>query len=280
MTHIKHLESIRLWTALTVLTLTFSLTAVAQTPATQQRQQPDNSYQEGAVLWTQSSGEQRALCYQAFQLARMMLDRDFTVNRRLRQRRAVVVDVDETVLDNSPYQAMLIKNHQNFDAKTWTAWINRAEAAALPGAVEFLRYATSRGVTVFYITNRKDVEKAGTVANLRRQGFPNVTEQTVLVRTDANSSSKEPRRQMVSAKYRIVLLMGDNLNDFAELFEKSRTVADRIAAADQNRASFGTRFIVLPNPMYGDWENSIYDYNFKLTDEEKAAKRKNQLKTY
>ncbi|MGB7922598.1 MAG: 5'-nucleotidase, lipoprotein e(P4) family [Pyrinomonadaceae bacterium] len=271
-------ESRRLWFAALLLTLTCSLTTLAQTAAP--APQADNEYLEGATLWTQASGEWRALARQAFTLARMMLDRDLRMKRRSRMRRAVVVDVDETVLDNSEYQAALIKNRQNHESQRWTDWVNRVEATALPGAVEFLRYAAWRGVRVFYITNRKQVEKAGTAANLKKLGFPDVSDQTLLVRTDAASSSKEPRRQAVGSKFRIVLLVGDNLNDFAEVFEKSKTVADRIAATEQNKEQFGTRFIVLPNAMYGDWESAIYDYNFKLTEEEKAAKRRTYLKSY
>ncbi|HEX8889582.1 MAG TPA: 5'-nucleotidase, lipoprotein e(P4) family [Pyrinomonadaceae bacterium] len=274
------LKTVKLRLSVLFLMLASALTIAAQTPATAQQGQADNEYQAGAILWTQSSGERNALAYQAFALARMTLDRDFRVNRRRRMRRAVVVDVDETVLDNSLYQATLVKNRQSYEAQTWTDWVNRAQASAIPGAVEFLRYAAARGVRVFYITNRKLVEKDGTAANLKKLGFPDVNDQTLLVRTDANSSSKEPRRQSVSQKYRIVLLMGDNLNDFSDLFEKSKTVESRIAAVEQNKNQFGTRFIVLPNPMYGDWESAIYDYNFKLTEAEKAAKRRSQLKTY
>lgn len=277
---INQRETMRRCLGFILLTLTCSLTALAQAPASATQKQADNEYQEGAVLWTQSSGEERALCYQAFTLARMMLDRDLRMNRRSRMRRAVVVDVDETVLDNSRYQATLIKNRQSYNAQSWTDWVNRAEATAIPGAVEFLRYASSRGVRVFYITNRRLAEKEATATNLRKLGFPDVSDQTLLVRTDAPSTSKEPRRQAVSAKFRIVLLIGDNLNDFAEVFEKRKTVNDRVAATEQNKEQFGVRFIVLPNPMYGDWENAIYDYNFTLTEEEKAAKRKSQLKTY
>ncbi len=266
--------------SLILLSLIYSLPAIAQTSVPATQNQANNEYQEGAILWTQSSGEKRALAYQAFTLARMLLDRDLRISRRNRAKRAVVVDVDETVLDNSRYQATLLKNQQNYDAQSWTQWVNRAEATALPGAVEFLRYAASRGARVFYVTNRKQVEKEATAANLRKLGFPDVSEQTLLVRTDAKSPGKEPRRQSVSARYRIVLLMGDNLNDFAEVFESSLTVDSRMAAVEKNRRQFGTRFIVLPNPMYGDWENSIYDYHFKLTEEEKAAKRKSRLKTY
>jgi 5'-nucleotidase (lipoprotein e(P4) family) len=261
-----------------LLILTCSLTAVGQTPAPAPQSVSD--YQEGAILWTQSSGEVKALCYQAFTLARMMLDRDLRINRRGRMRRAVVVDADETVLDNSRYQATLVRNGQVYSAQSWTQWVNRAEAEAIPGAVEFLRYTASRGVRVFYITNRKSEEKEATAANLKKLGFPDVSDETLLVRTDPNSSSKEPRRRSVSSRYRIVLLMGDNLNDFAEAFENSKTVSGRIEAVEQNKSRFGTRFIVLPNAMYGDWESAIYDYNFKLTESEKAAKRKSQLKTY
>lgn len=273
-----HTKVARIWTA--VLIMTISLTAFAQSSATAPQAQADNEYQAGAVLWTQSSGEERALAYQAFALAKMILDRDLRMNRRSPMKRAIVVDVDETVLDNSRYQGTLIKNRMNYESKTWTEWVNRAEAEAVPGAVEFLRYAASRGVRIFYITNRKLAEKDGTTTNLKNLGFPDVNDQSVLVRTDPATSAKEPRRRSVSSKYRIVLLMGDNLNDFAELFEKSRTVGDRIAAVEQNKNQFGTRFIVLPNPMYGDWESAIYDYNLKLTEAEKAAKRKSMLKTY
>ncbi|MBD0372859.1 MAG: 5'-nucleotidase, lipoprotein e(P4) family [Pyrinomonadaceae bacterium] len=274
-----HREARTKWLGL-LLILTCSLTAVAQTPAPAPQPKSASEYLEGAVLWTQSSGEVKALCYQAFTLARMMLERDLRQNRRRGLRRAVVVDADETVLDNSRYQATLVKNGQVYSAQSWTEWVNRAEAVAIPGAVEFLRYAASRGVRVFYITNRRLAEKEATAANLKRLGFPGVSDETLLVRTDPNSSSKEPRRRTVSARYRIVLLMGDNLNDFAEVFEDSKTVNGRIEAVERNKSQFGTRFIVLPNPMYGDWENAIYDYNFKLTEEEKAGKRKSQLKTY
>ena len=240
-------------------------------------QKADKEYEVGGALWQQSSGEYRALAYQAFAVARMMLDQDLR-NRRLRTRRAVIVDVDETILDNSRHEGWLIKNHRAYNSQDWTDWCNRAEATAVPGAIEFLRYANSRGVRVFYITNRKQIEKDGTARNLKQLGFPEVTDETLLVRTDKNSSSKEPRRQAIAAKYRIVLLMGDNLNDFAEVFEKSKTTESRLTAAEQNKAQFGARFIVLPNPMYGAWEDAVYGDASKLTEEQKAEKRRNALK--
>ena len=264
--------------ALILLPLICSLTAIAQAPASQPR--ADNEYLAGAVLWQQTSGERRALSYQTFALARMMLDRDLRMNRRNRKPRAIIVDLDETILDNSRFEGMLVTNRINYNQKDWTDWINRAEATAVPGSVEFLRYAASRGVRIFYITNRNDSQKQGTATNLKKLGFPNVNDQTLLVQTDPNSSSKEPRRQGVGAEYRVVLLMGDDLNDFSEVFEKSKTVDSRNESVERNKDQFATRFIVLPNPMYGNWESAIYGYNFKLSEAEKAAIRKSLLKAY
>ena len=240
------------------------------------QQKADNTYIEAATLYQQASGEARALEYQTYMLARMLLDRDLG-NHRIRMRRAIIVDVDETILDNSRYQGMLIKKGVNYPAG-WTDWCNRAEATSIPGALDFLKYAHSRGVRVFYITNRKIAEKDGTARNLKTLGFPEVNDETLLVRTDTKDDSKEPRRQSVASRYHVVLLMGDNLNDFSDVFEKSKTVAARLDATEKNRSQFGTHFIVLPNAMYGDWENSIYDYNFKLSSEEKQAKRRTLLK--
>lgn len=257
------------------LVLALSLTALAQSPEPAQK-----TYIEAATLWQQTSGERRALSYQAFNLARMMLDRDLKMNRRDRRPRAVVVDCDETILDTSRFEGKEITAHMNYNQKDWTEWINRVEAEAVPGAVEFLRYASAHGVRVFYITNRNESQKAGTAANLKKLGFPNVNDQTLMIQTDLKDSSKEGRRLKVAARYRIVLLMGDDLNDFAAVFENSKTIVDRQAAADRYQAEFGKRFIMLPNAMYGNWESAMYDYNFKLTEAQKIEKRRSLLKDY
>jgi 5'-nucleotidase (lipoprotein e(P4) family) len=205
-----------------------------------------------------------------------MLDRDLRLHQKSNLKRAVVVDVDETVLDNSHYQAELIVNRQPFTSASWIEWCNRAKASAIPGAVDFLKYAATRGVRVFYVTNRRETEKAGTITNLKQLGFPDVSDETVVVRTDV--SSKEPRRQSIRRRYRIVLLFGDNLSDFSNAFE-GKTPEERTAAVEAARQKFGAEFIVLPNPMYGDWESAIYGYESGLTEQQKAARRKAALKT-
>jgi 5'-nucleotidase (lipoprotein e(P4) family) len=240
----------------------------------------DNEYQTAAILWTQSSAEYRALAYQTFVLARLRLDQSLQhsrARRGARSRAAVIVDADETVLDNSRFQAELALRGLPYESSGWRAWCERAEAGAVPGSVDFLKYAVQRGARVFYITNRRQGEKAGTVLNLRKLGFPDVTEETVMVREEGTTSSKEARRQKVAHRYRIALLVGDNLNDFNDDFS-GKSIAERAAQVDRERAEFGVRYIVVPNPMYGDWESAVYQYKSGLTDEQKRAYRRAALK--
>jgi 5'-nucleotidase (lipoprotein e(P4) family) len=263
--------------------------AQAPTSSTASQTGADNEYQTAAILWTQSSAEYRALAYQTFELARLRLDADLLSHanpaqrstrrsrRSLPQTAAVIVDIDETVLDNSRYQAELVLRGLPYEPESWRAWCQRAEAGAVPGAVDFLNYAASRGVGVFYITNRRVPEKAGTIRNLQKLGFPTVTEDTVMVREEGSTPSKESRRQRVAERYRIALLIGDNLNDFNDDFA-GKSIAERAAQVDRERAEFGSRFIVVPNPMYGDWESSIYANKARLTDAEKRAYRRAALK--
>ncbi|HEV8169827.1 MAG TPA: 5'-nucleotidase, lipoprotein e(P4) family [Pyrinomonadaceae bacterium] len=244
----------------TVLTSLLFLPAhlLAQT-ATSPQTSTVNEYQTYAVLWTQSSAEYRALALQAFTLARLRVDQDLAQHRSRRRMKppAIIVDADETVLDNSRFQAELILRGVEYTSQAWHDWVNRAEGGAVPGALEFLNYAFRRGVRVFYITNRRQTEKAGTVANLKKLGFPDVSEETVMIREQGTTSSKETRRQSVRSRYRVVLLVGDNLNDFNDDFA-GKSIADRKAQVDREQAEFGTQFIVVPNPMYGDWESAVY----------------------
>lgn len=237
----------------------------------------DLDYQTAAVLYMQKAAEYRALTYQAFNIARLRLDEDLDKKnlKRLpkaerKMPRAIVVDIDETVLDNSPSQARGIATNTPYNSKDWYAWTNMRKAKAVPGAVEFLNYAVSKGVRVFYISNRDEQnEKQATLENLKSVGFQDVSADNVFLRTA--ESGKDARRSMVTAKHRIVLLMGDNLDDFTSAFER-KSVTDRFAEVDKVRDAWGSRFIVLPNAMYGTWENAIYEYQ-RLTEAQKAAKR-------
>lgn len=240
----------------------------------------DNEYQTGATLWMQKAGEYRALAYQAFNLARWQLDADLDkknvkklAKAERKKPRAVMVDIDETVLDNSPSNAYGIKNRLGFSPKDWYAWGEMRKAKAIPGAVDFLNYAVSKGVKVFFVSNRDEVQKQATMDNLKNVGFTDVTAENVLLR--AGDSSKEGRRQIILQKYRIVFFMGDNLDDHSNVFER-KSVTDRFAEVDKAKDLFGKRYIMLPNAMYGTWENAIYEYK-SLTDTQKTEKRVNAL---
>lgn len=223
-------------------------------PLTAQKStQPVNDHLLMATLWFQRADEYRALCYQAFNLARLRLDQELTAKPSGNKKPAVVVDIDETVLDNSPFEARCIIHGTNYPVG-WSEWVGEASADAIPGAAEFLNYAASRGFEVFYISNRKEKEKAATLQNLMSQRFPMVDTNHLMLRTTV--TNKEVRRHKVLMTHDIVMLVGDNLNDFASLFEA--TSADRRRhLTDSLRQEFGRRFIVLPNPMYGDWESAL-----------------------
>jgi 5'-nucleotidase (lipoprotein e(P4) family) len=228
-----------------------------------------------AVLYQQTAAEYRALCYQAFNLARWKLEEAIR-NREGSTRLSIVVDIDETVLDNSPYEAKcLIENVQY--PENWDAWMNAATAKAVPGALDFLNFARENGVEVFYISNRSQKYFNQTLQNLQRLKFPYSREDHVLLKR--NDPSKKSRRQTVAERTTVVLLLGDNLNDFSEIFEGS-SVQERASVTDRFSDKFGNRFIVLPNPMYGAWLSALYKYNDTLNLTEKARLREEALNSF
>jgi 5'-nucleotidase (lipoprotein e(P4) family) len=226
-----------------------------------------------AVAFQQTAGEYRALCYQAYNMAKYMLDKDLN-DRRVNLPRCVVLDIDETVLDNSPYEAKCVLERIAYPDK-WSEWIKRAKAKAIPGAVDFVKYAISNGVEVYFVTNRKDDEREATLLNLKDAGFGNIEDERLLMKSE--DSSKEPRRLKIKEHRHISLLFGDSLADFTADFDGKHSSQERKEVVDKLKREFGTRFIVLPNPMYGDWEGAIYDNNYALTDSLKKVKRYNCL---
>ncbi|HQR01583.1 MAG TPA: 5'-nucleotidase, lipoprotein e(P4) family [Ferruginibacter sp.] len=233
-------------------------------------------YNVSGILWQQQSGEYKALCYQAYNLARMRLEEILRTYRDTVPL-AIVTDVDETVLDNSIGAAKDIVSGRTYNDSSWKVWVEYAKAPAMPGAVEFFNYAAQHGVQCFYITNRKETDKAATIRNLKEQGFPQVDAMHVMCK-QGSVSDKEPRRQEVAKQYNIVLLLGDNLNDFDDLFFDKPTVV-RNANVDKVQSYFGSRYIMLPNATYGDWENALW-HGKKLSAEEKDKLKWDSLVIY
>jgi 5'-nucleotidase (lipoprotein e(P4) family) len=238
-----------------------------------QTTKPERDY-TNAVLWQQYSGEYRALAFQAYNFARLSL-KEALWNQSNGKPNCVIVDADETILDNSAFQGYEIKNGVSYLPKDWTKWTSLAAADTVPGALAFLKFAASKNVETFYVTNRDDADRDGTIKNLKKFGFPFVDETHILLKS--TTSDKEPRRRKILEKYNVLLLCGDNLSDFSNVFyrEGKDTKVQVIAL----QALFGTKFIVLPNPMYGDWEKLLYKGD-QLSDDEKAEQRLRKLKSY
>ncbi|WBL71970.1 5'-nucleotidase, lipoprotein e(P4) family [Serratia liquefaciens] len=245
----------------------------AKTDRQAQQQLADQSVL--ALNWFQHSGEYQALTHQAFNSARLAFDQAKVAPGK---KKAVVVDLDETMLDNSPYSGWQAQQGQPFAAATWAKWSQAQQAGAVPGAVQFARYVNSHQGTMFYVSNRKQSEYAATLANMQKLGFTGMSEKTVLLSGD--TSNKQARFDAIkNAGYDIVVYAGDNLNDFgAATYHKDN--AQRRAFVADNQSKFGTEFIVLPNPLYGDWESGMaQDYN-KLTPEQKLQIRQRAIKAW
>lgn len=206
-------------------------------------------------LWVQNSAEYRALAFQAYNAAHWSLE-DILKRVRFAKPPCIVLDLDETCLDNSPYTGYQIKANKEYTSADWQRWTSLAEADSIPGCVSFLKWAESK-VEIFYISNRKIAELDATIENMKRLGFPKADKDHVLLRTD--ESNKEPRRDKVEETNSIAMLFGDNLNDFSEMFE-GKSAEERHKMVDEKSDAWGTQFIIIPNPNYGSWQSAMFDY--------------------
>ncbi|MEP6712081.1 MAG: 5'-nucleotidase, lipoprotein e(P4) family [Ferruginibacter sp.] len=239
-------------------------------------QQTETEIKEYPVVWQQTAAEYRALCYQAFNIAALRL-KEIPKGKLRREKLAIITDLDETILDNSYSEAQLIKEVRQHTDTTWKDWTSKSAATTVPGAVEFLQAAKQKGIATFYISNRDTSDVQSTLINLQNLHLPDADTAHMLFLS--NTSSKEARRQIVAAKYCLVMLLGDNLNDFMRVFEK-KTVADRFAETDKVKLQWGKKFIVLPNSTYGEWENALYNYQKNLSTQQKEILLKQLLNGY
>ena len=245
-----------------------------------------------AVLWTQRSVEFKGHALGAFALARIRLDqaladRNWTAAPREQTGAyqslppAVIVDIDETVLDNSGYQAWMTIKDTYFEAKTWTAFVNTVSSLPIPGALEFTQYAAGKGVAVFYVSNRTIEEEPATRRNLEKYGFPMAAGVDTLLTTRKRpewTSVKGTRRAFIARTHRILLNIGDNFGDFVDEFRGSE--ADRLKVLEQHRERWGREWIVIANPTYGSFESAPYSHDFKLTPEDRRRAKRAVLEAW
>ncbi|MGB5940638.1 MAG: HAD family acid phosphatase [Rhodanobacter sp.] len=186
---------------------------------------------------------------------------------------AVILDIDETVLDNSPFAARMVQGNREYNEAEWAAWCREESARALPGAVEFTRFAAQHGVEVIYISNRaRDLDQA-TLANLRKAGFPVSGPQsflglgTVVEGCEQAGSEKGCRRQLVAQHYRVLMQFGDQIGDFVDVL--ANTAAGRRQAVAGYLPWIGTRWFVLPNPTYGSWEPALFNNDWSASPDQR-----------
>ncbi|MFO8086981.1 MAG: 5'-nucleotidase, lipoprotein e(P4) family [Bacteroidales bacterium] len=228
-----------------------------------------------AASYQQLAAEKLALEYQAYYLARLSLA-DQIEKIKTNKPLAVVLDIDETVLNNSPYEAMLVKKDTVYPA-FWDEWLKAAKARPLSGVHDFLVFAKDADVEIFYITNRKQEFKHLTLQNLQKYNLPNADAEHLLMRT--GPSGKKERRDKIAKDFHIAMLIGDNLNDFSELFEEKSNELRKVLVKEL-KEHFGTRFIVLPNTTYGDWEGALYNYDYSLSPAKKYQKMVEHLQGF
>lgn len=238
-----------------------------------------------ATLWTQRAVEYKANALTVFALARLRLDEALAdkgwtaapaeqTGDFANLPPAVVIDVDETLLDNSKYQVWMMRANQSFSTKSWNQFCAAQVSTAIPGAVEFTKYADSKGVKVFYVTNRGAETEKDTRENMQKLGFPmGGSVDTFLMQGEKPdwTGAKGTRRAVIAKDYRVLLNIGDNFGDFDDRYRTSE--ADRVKAFEAGMRYWGRQWLMLPNPTYGSFDTAPFGHDFKKSrDEQRKAK--------
>lgn len=247
-----------------------------------------------AVVWTQTAIEHDLIYLQTYRDAESRLlaalkDRHWDAlakdDRTLSDKGlkpAVVLDIDETVLDNSPYQARLVRSGGEYNEADWAAWCKEEAARALPGAVEFTQFAAKHGIAVIYISNRaKDLDQA-TLANLRKAGLPVSGPDaflglgTFVEGCEQIGTEKGCRRQQIARTYRVLMQFGDQIGDFVTVLANNPEGRRRAMAPYLDW--IGSRWFVLPNTTYGSWEPALFNNDWSATPERRRQQKVDALR--
>jgi acid phosphatase len=241
-----------------------------------------------AVLYAQSSAEYDANNIQTYTGAKLALDVALTEKNwtaAIEQKGnfvdkppAVILDIDETVLNNIPFQARAIIKGEGYP-NGWVEWMLEEASTSVAGVKDFLDYAERKGIKVFYVTNRVAIAEEATRNNLKKLDLPLDTDRDVLLMKNENgwTSDKVSRRQLISEDYRILLLIGDQLGDFIPLEEATVNIDSRKAISKKYKDMWGKKWFMITNPIYGRWEASIYNNVYPETEEELIQMRMNAL---
>ena len=211
-----------------------------------------------AVAWKQTAAEFGAICYQAYNLATLRLDMALSQHKRGDKPLAIITDMDNTIIQAVNYWGHLINEGQEFfDDAVWDKWIPKNLVQAVPGSKAFLDHCKANGVEVFYVSNRDQGDRTYeyALAQLNFLNFPYVDEAHVTVNRE--SSNKMAIKEKVSVSHQLVLMLGDNLNDYKRDYYVT-DVDERYALMERDRDEYGEQFILLPNPTDGHWVRAIF----------------------
>ena len=242
----------------------------------------ENSYQKQsllAVLFKRTSAEYKANTFQIYSSAKSNIDKalsDKSWTALLNQKEdyqnlppAIILDIDETVLDNSEHQVRSIKNGTSYPIG-WKEWVSEESAGALPGVKEYLSYADAKGIKIFYVTNRTHDLEEYTRNNIKSLELPLDNDVDVLLMKNEKgwTSDKTSRRDLISKDYRVIQIFGDQLDDFMPLQDTATTINKRKMLIDNHANMWGEKWYMLINPMYGEWEEALYEHCWSCFPEE------------
>ena len=235
-----------------------SQTAEYRIDPSQKKVPPRNNPLLWAVAWSETAAEFGALCHQAFNLARLRLDQAIEKSSDLTRPLAIIADVDNTIVHASSYWGYLINEGIDFfDDKIWDSWIPQNLVTLVPGAQEFLIYCAQKDVEVFYVTSRNQGPRTYDLTLKQLQNLDLPFADSAHLTVFRETSDKTPARDAISGTHELVLLLGDNLNDYKRDYYVNG-VTERFALMERDRKEIGDRFIILPNPTDGHWVKAIF----------------------
>ena len=249
----------------------FKITSVEALSAQQKEPPFSMAWRLGSNFYMQTAAEYRACCLQIYQCAEMRLESLLATQGQSRFKPAVVMDLDETVFDNSAFQSFLYENNREYMESDWEVFEKNfpGEVALVSGAKNFIANAESKGVAVYYISNRLEEHRQSTVKALAGLGLnTNNIEKRLLLKRKGETSNKSSRRETVAAGNNVLLYIGDNLRDFSETFAAPnldsgnnqallQAMQARSNQVDAAASHWGIDWFILPNPLYGEWEKFL-----------------------
>jgi acid phosphatase len=221
-----------------------------------------------SILWQQTAAEYRANATTVYRAAAAALH-DLVAAKGDGKPPVAVLDLDETVFDNSDFQGQLVRDRRSYTEDAWREWVRARLAGAVPGAQAFIEAAQRRGIQVYFVSNRAAADEESTIANLRALGIDSTGERLLSPGENGWTADKSARRAAVAERHRVLMLVGDDLGDFVTA--SPLTLEQRAALVAQYRDRWLERWILLPNPSYGSWSRSLTP---GLSDEVEVLQRK------